>query len=98
QRQEDTTQQADDERVQRDLAEQEGPVVGKDLAQVAAGQRGQPEALVGPPCRSGGRLEHRTELWVRTLGVLGRRRTSRLLLRCVVRMPGRARHQLSPFL
>ena len=65
--QEDAAQQQDDEGVQRDLTEQERPVVGEHLAQERPGQPGEADPLVGPAGRPGGDLEHGAE---RLLGCL----------------------------
>src|SRR5581483_5198678 len=53
QRQEGAGQQQDDERPQRDLAEQERPVVGEDLAHEHAQAACPTEPVIQPPARAG---------------------------------------------
>jgi hypothetical protein len=56
---EDAGDQQHDEGVERDLTEQEGPVVGEDLADAGLAEPGQSEAVVGPAEDAGDRALRR---------------------------------------
>src|SRR5215211_3324091 len=64
---EDSGQQQNYEGIQRDLTEQEGPVIRKNLAEVGAQQIGDTDALIGPPNRSPRQSEDRASLLLRDL-------------------------------